>query len=347
MKTIAIAAAFLVAASGAAAQPMIGVIDSTADRIMLYNATDGSLVNADWFYLLVEPQTPKAIVDVGDEIWVNDQLRDKISRISKDLTNPQLLGEIVGGLDNMRGMAKVGNKVYVANAGSNNGAPGESVIIIDIATATIESSFPVTDPFDVVALPSGNILVNDIDNDAVHEYTAAGVFVGTVIDSDGINSFDFPQQMALRANGDLLINGFTSPTGIFNYSEGLLTNSWLSTDAGRGVIELGNGNILFTGGSNGGVFVLDPNTGSMTPVGPASTGVSGQYAGLIDFGGGGGCPVCAADYDQSGGVDGDDITAFFNDWQAGAPCGDVDGSGGVDGDDIPFFFERWQAGGCN
>ncbi len=59
------------------------------------------------------------------------------------------------------------------------------------------------------------------------------------------------------------------------------------------------------------------------------------------------CPACAADYDQSGGVDGDDITAFFNDWQAGAPCGDVDGSGGVDGDDIPFFFDRWQAGGCN
>ncbi len=59
------------------------------------------------------------------------------------------------------------------------------------------------------------------------------------------------------------------------------------------------------------------------------------------------CAPCAADYDQSGGVDGDDIGAFFDDWQAGAPCGDVDGSGGVDGDDIPFFFDRWQAGGCN
>ncbi len=58
------------------------------------------------------------------------------------------------------------------------------------------------------------------------------------------------------------------------------------------------------------------------------------------------CPVCAADYDQSGGIDGDDIGAFFADWQTGAPCADVDGSGGVDGDDIPFFFDRWQAGGC-
>ncbi len=54
------------------------------------------------------------------------------------------------------------------------------------------------------------------------------------------------------------------------------------------------------------------------------------------------CPTCPADYDNSGGVDGDDITAFFADWQIGA--GDIDGSGGVDGDDIAYFFGRWQAG---
>ncbi len=58
------------------------------------------------------------------------------------------------------------------------------------------------------------------------------------------------------------------------------------------------------------------------------------------------CPSCVADYDQSGGVDGDDIFAFFSDWQAGAFCADVDGSGGVDGDDLPFFFDRWQGGSC-
>ncbi len=54
---------------------------------------------------------------------------------------------------------------------------------------------------------------------------------------------------------------------------------------------------------------------------------------------GGGCP---ADWDQSGGIDGDDITAFFVDWQAGN--GDIDQSGGTDGDDITVFFDHWQAG---
>ncbi len=51
---------------------------------------------------------------------------------------------------------------------------------------------------------------------------------------------------------------------------------------------------------------------------------------------------CPADWDRSGGVDGDDIGAFFADWQAGNA--DIDGSGGTDGDDITRFFERWQAG---
>ncbi len=52
--------------------------------------------------------------------------------------------------------------------------------------------------------------------------------------------------------------------------------------------------------------------------------------------------TCPADYDNSGGVDGDDITAFFTDWQLGEA--DIDRSGGTDGDDIAFFFARWQAG---
>ncbi len=53
-------------------------------------------------------------------------------------------------------------------------------------------------------------------------------------------------------------------------------------------------------------------------------------------------PGCPADWDQSGGVDGDDIGAFFTDWQAGNA--DIDQSGGTDGDDITVFFNHWQAG---
>jgi subtilisin-like proprotein convertase family protein len=61
---------------------------------------------------------------------------------------------------------------------------------------------------------------------------------------------------------------------------------------------------------------------------------------------GGGCPACAADYNQDGGVDGGDLAAFFPDWQNSATCADVNQDGGIDGGDLEAFFVVWQAGGC-
>jgi hypothetical protein len=58
------------------------------------------------------------------------------------------------------------------------------------------------------------------------------------------------------------------------------------------------------------------------------------------------CPVCAADYDGNGGVDGGDLGAFFTDFESGLDCADVDGNGGIDGGDLATFFLLFEAGGC-
>jgi len=55
---------------------------------------------------------------------------------------------------------------------------------------------------------------------------------------------------------------------------------------------------------------------------------------------------CFADYDQSGGIDGADVEAFFTDWSAGAGGADVDQSGGIDGADVEVFFIAWASGSC-
>jgi hypothetical protein len=55
---------------------------------------------------------------------------------------------------------------------------------------------------------------------------------------------------------------------------------------------------------------------------------------------------CPADYNQDGGVDGQDVDAFFADWETGEMVADVNQDGGVDGQDVQFFFEVWEAGGC-
>ena len=55
---------------------------------------------------------------------------------------------------------------------------------------------------------------------------------------------------------------------------------------------------------------------------------------------------CMADFNQDGGVDGQDVQVFFDDWEHGRSRSDVNLDGGVDGSDVVAFFAAWEAGGC-
>lgn len=58
------------------------------------------------------------------------------------------------------------------------------------------------------------------------------------------------------------------------------------------------------------------------------------------------CSECIADYNSDGGVDGQDVQAFFGDWEFGLPCADVNHDGGVDGQDVQRFYRLWENGLC-
>ncbi|MBS0195833.1 MAG: hypothetical protein JSR77_03660 [Planctomycetes bacterium] len=58
----------------------------------------------------------------------------------------------------------------------------------------------------------------------------------------------------------------------------------------------------------------------------------------------GGPECCLGDYNQDGGIDGSDVSAFFEDWEAGSAAADVNADGGIDGADVSAFFEHWEAG---
>ncbi len=58
------------------------------------------------------------------------------------------------------------------------------------------------------------------------------------------------------------------------------------------------------------------------------------------------CLDCPADFNQDGGVDGTDVSAFFDRWEIGQCDADVNADGGVDGTDVSVFFAAWEAGGC-
>jgi hypothetical protein len=56
---------------------------------------------------------------------------------------------------------------------------------------------------------------------------------------------------------------------------------------------------------------------------------------------------CIADFNQDGGVDGSDVTAFFEAWESGSIQADANADGGIDGADVSAFFALWENGGCS
>ncbi|MEL6139354.1 MAG: hypothetical protein AAFR42_18355 [Cyanobacteria bacterium J06628_6] len=134
--------------------------DSVSDRVLLFDPEDGSLVDDNFINGEGLFTTPINAIQVGEEIWVSDQVADSIFRF--DLTGG-LLGSIVDGLDNIRGMALVDDTVYVSNAGTTNNAPGEAVVTFDTEGNNL-GFFITGDPYDIFAY-NGELLINDINRD--------------------------------------------------------------------------------------------------------------------------------------------------------------------------------------
>jgi len=55
---------------------------------------------------------------------------------------------------------------------------------------------------------------------------------------------------------------------------------------------------------------------------------------------------CTSDFNSDGGVDGSDLGAFFEAWEAGDFLADVNQDGGVDGADAQWFVTRWVESAC-
>lgn len=275
-RTIKLSCAGLIvaaAASSAHAQFLM-VPDSTGDRIMLFNEFDGSLINASFIVdgagVGYDWQTPKDVIQVNNEIWVSDQLSDSITRFT---TSGAFIANVTGGLDNIRGMAFAGGKVYVSNSGTANGAPGQAIVVMSPA-GTITSSTAVPDPFDVHEY-NGELLISDIAGDDIRRYDFGLNFLGVFHNSDGTTGIDFPQQLNTRfSNGNLLAAGFSPPAGVYEYTPGGMQAGapYVAGVGARGVYQLGNGNIMYTDGT--GVYSFNPSTGANTAL---ITGVSGQY----------------------------------------------------------------------
>lgn len=259
MKVSAIALALIAGAAMHANAQFVMMADSTNNRMVLFDPFNGSVVNADYFGL--QGGTTVHAMQVGNEIWVSEQIGDRVSRWS--LTG-SYLGAISGGLDNIRGMGMIGNTVYVTNAGTANSAPGAAVVMFDtegsnmgfFSTAGLAPS-----PFGVLAYQGGMLVSSSSANDDIHHFDLEGASVGTFHNSSVLN---FAEQMAYASNGDILVAGFSSNNIVrLNAATGDVISTFTASGA-RGVYQLGNGNIMWT--NSAGAHIFDVNTGGSSLV---------------------------------------------------------------------------------
>jgi hypothetical protein len=296
----ALAAALLALGSAQAlAQEVLLAVDTRLNRVMTLDPFSGAVLNPNFITDagpagLYDFQTPRAAIQVNDQIWVTDQSPNVNAIFRFDLSGGYL-GSIGGnqpdgGLSNLRGLRFIDGVVYAVNAGTTNGAPGASIVRI-APDGSILGSFSTlaaggtigASPWDVVAY-GGQLLVSDGTSRALQLYNTDGTHAGAF--TSAFNNI--PQQMFVRANGNVLAaaNGSQplSSFGLYEFgSNGQVVTSWTGTPGlgVRGVYELGNGQYLI---SEGGGASTVRGLGTIDPAGAASNANFSLILGQVNGG---------------------------------------------------------------
>ncbi|MCC6970801.1 MAG: hypothetical protein IT434_11350 [Phycisphaerales bacterium] len=326
--------------TGAAPPTYVVVVDSGHDGVALVDATSGGMVNAAWIRysdwgLDSTSGTPKDAIRVGNQLWISDQVQDVIHRFSLSVASPRYLGTISGGLDNIRGMEFQGGVVYVCNAGSNNGAPGQAIVRLD-RRGEFLGYFTVGDPFDLMYRASaGELLVANTAGDDIDRYSLAGTFLGKYHNSDGVGGVNFPQQIAADPSGasDIVVAGFSAPAGLYAYVGGA-QKSFAAFAGARGIAPLADGTFVFT--ADNAIYSFNPSTGGTTPL-YSDSQASFQFANVVTF-------YCPADVNADGFVNGDDYDVFASFFDTADAEADFNADGFVNGDDYDAFATAFDAG---
>lgn len=253
------------------AQEVILAIQSP--NVVLLDVETGNIVNPT-FFEIQNPGTPKDILQVGDEIWISHQIGDRIDRY--DLEG-NFLSSVSGGMDNIKGMGLINNsEVWVTNAGTNNGAPGNAIVRFDLEGNNLGFFSTPESSFDVIDNGAGEVYISYINSMShIERRDYNGNVLGNVVEPDVLN---FVQQIQITASGDLLVGAFSSPSGvyIFDIATGNQLEYWVQSGV-RGVFETDNGSILWT--SSSGIHRIDPSTGTSTMLASGA----GQFFGRVNL----------------------------------------------------------------
>lgn len=238
----------------------------TGDKVYLFNAQNGDLVDAD-FIPTTSPQlqSPRqALLHFsGRYILVSDQISDVVQKFD---TNGSYTGvqAPAGGvnnsiLNNVRGMTYRSNlNLLVANF---EGAPN-TIQQFDTGGVFINSfiSTGLNSPFDILIRSTDILVTNSSGTNKITRYDLNGGFLSNYYTQSNIT---FPQQMYRLPNGFIAVCVFSVPgSGLAILdSAGNYIKTMTGVTGLRGVYLLGNGHYLTTNAS--GVHEIDSANGSL------------------------------------------------------------------------------------
>jgi hypothetical protein len=274
-------------------------------RVMLFSPVDGSLINDSFIHESTVGTwgTVKGIHQIGDHIYISDQTRNVVYKY--DTAGNYIASLGTGFMSNIRGFDHDGGVLYITNATSvTGGAPGNSIVKLDL-DGNYLGAFPVgSSPFSVLSLGSGEMLVGHSSTADISRWDSSGTFLGDF----HVGTISYVQQMAFRTStGTILATGWsgTNIQGLYEFD--LLGNqvNYFAVPAPRGVFELDNGNLFWTG-SGFNIYDITTNTTSLVAAG------TGQYVALLTLG-----SPCYANCDGSTTepvLNVDDFTCFINEY---------------------------------
>lgn len=244
--------------AGYSQQSFLLIPDWTNDRVCALSPVDGSVINANFIPTNTQLfDSPKhALPTPRGTIMVADQLKDAVHefdgfgnyiRTIADLQNNQI--------DNIRGIAIRDGKLYVTVA---SGALQNTIQRFNLdgtGQETFISADQLNSPFAIYFRENDMLVSNSNANTLIRRFDLSGALLGQW----GSTTIRFPQQITRRrSNGNLLVAGFSSPAGIYEFDAAGNQVAYYAVSSGpRGAYELENGLILFT--DSAGVKVFDPN----------------------------------------------------------------------------------------
>ncbi len=241
--------------------------DITSDRIYLFNAANGDLIDTA-FTPTTRPQlsTPKHAISHfnGKDILLADQITDLVQRFNSEGFYTGAFAPAGGVnnsiLDNIRGIKYRANNNLLVTVGS--GASQNTIQEFDTAgnhLGTFIGTTNLNSPFDILLRQSDMLVTNSSGANRITRFDLSGNFLSVFSSSTG---FAFPQQMIELTNGNIVVAGFSPPSGLVVLnSSGTFVKLLNGITGNRGVYLLGNGHYLTTNGS--GVHEIDSASGNL------------------------------------------------------------------------------------